>query len=178
MFSEQTLRGQTGNGLSKNTLLDDPFSARHLLGSFGALWVLPSLQTLVKKVRRFWNFPATSERQPKSTEKMHKPCNEFHDEAYAIKFTFTSPMFAKLRMKRRTHKLPAFSFSAPDLAQQNRTITIASNFHVNGDRSQESLQQEWVLGLKIAARNREPLAPFHPTLKSQCSTTLSCFRNC
>ena len=32
----KTLRGQRGNGLSKNTLLDDRFSARRLRRSFGA----------------------------------------------------------------------------------------------------------------------------------------------
>ena len=32
----KTLRGQRRNGLSKNTLLDDRFSARRLLRSFGA----------------------------------------------------------------------------------------------------------------------------------------------
>ena len=40
--THENLRGQRGNGLSKNTLLDDRFSARRLRRSFGAppiLWV-------------------------------------------------------------------------------------------------------------------------------------------
>ena len=37
LFQEQTLRGQRRNGLSKNTLLDNCFSAQCLLRSFGAL---------------------------------------------------------------------------------------------------------------------------------------------
>ena len=36
MFQEKTLRGQRRNGLSKNTLLDNRFSARPLRRSFGA----------------------------------------------------------------------------------------------------------------------------------------------
>ena len=36
VFEEQTLRGQRRNGLSKNTLLDNRFSARPLRRSFGA----------------------------------------------------------------------------------------------------------------------------------------------
>ena len=36
VFEEQTLRGQRRNGLSTNTLLDNRFSARRLLRSFGA----------------------------------------------------------------------------------------------------------------------------------------------
>ena len=36
MFSEKALRGQRRNGLSKNTLLDNRFSARTLRRSFGA----------------------------------------------------------------------------------------------------------------------------------------------
>ena len=36
-FKRQTLRGQTRNGLSKNTLLHNRFSARRLLRCFGAL---------------------------------------------------------------------------------------------------------------------------------------------
>ena len=36
VFKEKTLRGQRRNGLSKNTLLDNRFSARPLHRSFGA----------------------------------------------------------------------------------------------------------------------------------------------
>ena len=38
-FKERTSRGQRRNGLSKNTLLDNRFSARPLRRSFGAPWV-------------------------------------------------------------------------------------------------------------------------------------------
>ena len=42
VFWEQTLRGQRRNGLSKNTLLDNRFSARPLRNSFGAPWFFPT----------------------------------------------------------------------------------------------------------------------------------------
>ena len=60
------------------------------------------------------------------------------------------------------------------LAHQNRTITIASDLPVDGAKSPEILQEEWVLGSEIAARNRKSQATFHRTLKSQCSTAFSC----
>ena len=63
------------------------------------------------------------------------------------------------------------------LAHQNRTIAIASDFRVDGAKSPEFLQKEWVLGLEIAARNRKSLATFHRTFKSQCSIALHCLRH-
>ena len=64
-----------------------------------------------------------------------------------------------------------------NLAHQNRTIAIASDFRVDGAKSPEIPQKEGVLGLEIAARNRKSLASFHRTLKSQCSIAFSCFGN-
>ena len=64
-----------------------------------------------------------------------------------------------------------------NLAHQNRTIAIASDFRVDGAKSPEIPQKEWVLGSEIAARNRKSLATFHRTLKSQCSIAFSCLRN-
>ena len=64
-----------------------------------------------------------------------------------------------------------------DLAHQNRTIAIASDFRVDGAKSPEIPQKEGVLGSEIAARNRKSLAIFHRTLKSQCSIAFSCLRN-
>ena len=55
-----------------------------------------------------------------------------------------------------------------DLAHQNRTIAIASDFRTDGAESPEILQKEGVLGSEIAARNRKSLATFHRTLKSHC----------
>ena len=63
-----------------------------------------------------------------------------------------------------------------DLAHQNRTIAIASDFRVDGVKSPEFPQKEWVLGSEIAARNRKSLAIFHRTLKSQCSIALPCLQ--
>ena len=63
------------------------------------------------------------------------------------------------------------------LAHQNRTIAIASDFRVDGAKSPEIPQKEWVLGSEVAARNRKSLATFHRTLKSQCSIALSCLGN-
>ena len=63
------------------------------------------------------------------------------------------------------------------LAHQNRTIAIASDFRVDGAKSQESSQKEGVLGSEIAARNRKSLATFHRNLKSQCSIAFSCLRD-
>ena len=60
-----------------------------------------------------------------------------------------------------------------NLAHQNRTTAIASDFRVDRAESQEILQKEGVPGSKIAARNRKSLATFHRTLNSQCSTALS-----
>ena len=62
--------------------------------------------------------------------------------------------------------------STVDLAHQNRTIAIASDFRVDGAKSPEIPQKEGVLGSEIATRNRKSLATFHRTLKSQC--TLLC----
>ena len=57
------------------------------------------------------------------------------------------------------------------LAHQNRTIAIAGDFcHkfcVDGAKSPEILQKEGVWGSEIATRNRNSLATFHRTLKSQ-----------
>ena len=64
-----------------------------------------------------------------------------------------------------------------DLAHQNRTIAIASDFRVDGAKSPEIPQKEGVLGLEIAAQNRRSLALFHRTLKSQRSIALSCLQN-
>ena len=65
-----------------------------------------------------------------------------------------------------------------NLAHQNRTIAIASDFRVDGAKSPEIPQKEGVLGSEIAARNRKSLAAtFHRTLKSQCSIASSCLRN-
>ena len=63
------------------------------------------------------------------------------------------------------------------LAHQNRTIAIASDFHVDGAKSPEIPQNEGVLGSEIAARNRRSLATFHRTLKSQCIIVVSCLGN-
>ena len=60
------------------------------------------------------------------------------------------------------------------LAHQNRTITIARDFRVDGAKSPEIPQKKGALGSEIAARNRKSLATFHRTLKSQCSTAFSC----
>ena len=60
-----------------------------------------------------------------------------------------------------------------NLAHQNRTIAIASDFRVDGAKSPEIPQKEGVLGSQIAARNRKSLATFHRTLKSQCNIALS-----
>ena len=65
-----------------------------------------------------------------------------------------------------------------DLAHQNRTIAIASDFRVDGAKSPEIPQKERVLGSEIAARNRKSPATFHRTLKSQCSIAFSCLGNC
>ena len=54
-----------------------------------------------------------------------------------------------------------------DLAHQNRTIPIASDFRVDRAKSPEILQKEGVLGSEIATQNRKSLATFHRTLKSQ-----------
>ena len=63
------------------------------------------------------------------------------------------------------------------LAHQNRTITIASDFRVDGAKSPEILQKEGVSGSEIAARNRKSLATFHRTLKSQCGIAFFCLGN-
>ena len=59
-------------------------------------------------------------------------------------------------------------------SHQNRTIAIASDFHVDGAKSPEILQKEGVGGSEIAARNRKSLAALHRTLKSQCIIASSC----
>ena len=64
-----------------------------------------------------------------------------------------------------------------NLANQNRTIAIASDFRVDGAKSPEIPQKEGVLGPEIAARNRRSLATFHRTLKSQCIIAVSCLGN-
>ena len=64
-----------------------------------------------------------------------------------------------------------------NLAHQNRTIAIASDFRVDWAKSPEIPQKEGVLGSEIAARNRKSLATFHRTLKSQCSIAFSCLGN-
>ena len=64
-----------------------------------------------------------------------------------------------------------------NLAHQNRTVAIASDFRVDGAKSPEIPQKEGVLGPEIAARNRKSLATFHRTFKSQCSIAFSCLGN-
>ena len=64
-----------------------------------------------------------------------------------------------------------------DIRSGNRTIAIASDFHVDGAKSPEIPQKEGVLGSEIAARNRRSLATFHRTLKSQCIIAVSCLGN-
>ena len=64
-----------------------------------------------------------------------------------------------------------------NLAHQNRTIAIASDFRVDGAKSPEIAQKEGVSGSEIAARNRRSLATFHRTLKSQCIIAVSCLGN-
>ena len=64
-----------------------------------------------------------------------------------------------------------------NLAHQNRTIAIASDFRVDGAKSPEIPQKEGVLGSEIAARNRKSLATFHRTLKSQCRIAFSSLGN-
>ena len=62
-------------------------------------------------------------------------------------------------------------------SMKDRTIAIASDFRVDGAKSPEIPQKEWVSGSEIAARNRKSLASCHRTLKSQCSIALSCLGN-
>ena len=64
-----------------------------------------------------------------------------------------------------------------DLAHQNRTIAIASDFRGDGAKSPEIQQKEEGWGSEITARNRRSLATFDRTLKSQCSTAFSCVGN-
>ena len=64
-----------------------------------------------------------------------------------------------------------------NLAHQNRTIAMASDFRVDGAKSPEISQKERVLGPEIAARNHRTQANFHRTLKLQCSIAFSCLRN-
>ena len=65
-----------------------------------------------------------------------------------------------------------------NLAHQNRTIAIASDFRVDEAKSPEIPQKEGrVLGSEIAARNRESIATFHRTLESQCSIAFPCLGN-
>ena len=65
--------------------------------------------------------------------------------------------------------------SDPDTwRHQNRTIAIACDFRVDGGKSPEIPQNEWVSGSETAARNRKALATFHRTLASQCSIAFSC----
>ena len=54
------------------------------------------------------------------------------------------------------------------LAHQNRTITIASDFRVDGAKSPAIPQKEWVSGSEIAARNRKSLATFHRNAALLC----------
>ena len=73
---------------------------------------------------------------------------------------------------------PSETPSDTTLAHQNRTIAIASDFRVDGDKTPKIPQKEGVLGSEIAARNRKSLATFfHRTLKSQCSIAFSCLGN-
>ena len=67
--------------------------------------------------------------------------------------------------------------SVSDLANQNRTIAIASDFRVDGAKSPEIPQKEGGLGSEIAARNRKSLATFHRTLKSQEIAAISGVRD-
>ena len=53
-------------------------------------------------------------------------------------------------------------------SHQNRTIAIASDFHVDGAKSPEVPQKAGVSGSDIATQNHKSLATFHRTLKSQC----------
>ena len=64
-----------------------------------------------------------------------------------------------------------------NLAHQNRTIAIASDFRIDGAKSPEIPQKDGVWGSEIAARNRRSLASFHRTLKSQCIIAVSCLGN-
>ena len=82
----------------------------------------------------------------------------------------------------KVHGLTFLWFGLPgplltNLAHQNRTIAIASDFRVDGAKSPEIPQKEGVLGSEIAARNRKSLATFRRTLKSQCSIAFSCLGN-
>ena len=61
--------------------------------------------------------------------------------------------------------------NAHALAQQHRTIAIASDFRVDEAKSPEISQKEGLLGSEIATRNRKSLATFHRTLKSQCKVS-------
>ena len=70
-----------------------------------------------------------------------------------------------------------FVTAVRNLAHQNRTIAIASDFRVEWVKSPEIPQKEGVLGSEIAARNRKSLATFHRTLKSQCCIAFSCLGN-
>ena len=84
-------------------------------------------------------------------------------------------LFCWQRQERKTRSV--LPLSLLDLAHQNRTIAIASDFHVDGAQSPVFPQKEGVLGSEIAARNRRSLATFHRTLKSQCIIAVSCFGN-
>ena len=55
-----------------------------------------------------------------------------------------------------------------DLAHQNRTIAIASDFRVDGAKSPEIPQKEGVSGSEIVARNRKSLATFHRSIALPC----------
>ena len=75
---------------------------------------------------------------------------------------------------RNTRQISALREKLPNLARQNRTIAIASDFRVDGARSPEIPQKKGVWGSEIAIQNRKSLATFHRILKSQCSIALSC----
>ena len=98
---------------------------------------------------------------------MHAPLLANPDEKLSILTLFRLPVF----------DLGPGAERRRDLAHQNRTIAIASDFRVDGAKSPEIPQKEEVLGSEIATRNRKSLATFHRTLKSQCSIAFSCLRN-
>ena len=76
-----------------------------------------------------------------------------------------------LRISRELHNFSTHislslriqTLSSWDLAHQNRTIAIASDYGVDGAKSPEILQKEGVGGSEIAAQDRKSLAiPSHP----------------
>ena len=97
MFLGQTLLWQRGNGLSKNTLLDDRFPTRRLLRSFGALlsiqrvhyWLHPisnvKTQNQVPWKRMLADFYSALPLAELPTVSAQDPSNEFPNQSHLQK---------------------------------------------------------------------------------------------